>query len=58
MFGDYFGFNIICVDVEECFFDCLKGIEDFEFKCKVIGNEFVCVFDEEVGKCENVKWLV
>lgn len=58
MFGDYFGLNIIKVDVEDCFLVKLVGVEDLEVKCKVIGNEFVYVFDEEVSKCVNVKWLV
>ena len=57
MFGDHFGLNIIRVDAEARFLERLKGIEDPELKRKAIGNEFVRVFDEEAGKCENAKWL-
>lgn len=58
MFGDKFGFNIIKVDVEECFLKVLEGIDEFEVKCKIIGCVFVEVFDEELKKFSNVKWLV
>ncbi|MCU7555692.1 glutamine-hydrolyzing GMP synthase [Alteromonas sp. ASW11-19] len=57
MFGDHFGLNIIKIDAEDRFLDKLAGVEDPEAKRKVIGNEFVHVFDEEAGKLVNAKWL-
>ncbi|MBT1452364.1 glutamine-hydrolyzing GMP synthase [Glaciecola sp. XM2] len=57
MFGDHFGLNIIKVDAETRFLDALAGESDPEKKRKIIGNEFVYVFDEESNKLENAKWL-
>ena len=57
MFGDHFGLNIIKVDAEDRFLAKLAGVEDPEAKRKVIGNEFVYVFDEEASKRVNAKWL-
>lgn len=57
MFGDHFGLNIIKVDAESRFLDALKGEEDPEKKRKIIGGEFVKVFDEESSKLDNAKWL-
>lgn len=57
MFGDHFGLNIIKIDAEDRFLDKLAGVEDPEAKRKVIGNEFVHVFDEEATKLTNAKWL-
>lgn len=57
MFGDKFGLNIIHVEAEARFLDALKGVEDPEAKRKIIGKEFVAVFDEEAAKLTNVKWL-
>lgn len=36
----------------------LKGVFDLECKCKIIGNEFVYVFDDEVVKLIDVDFLV
>jgi GMP synthase (glutamine-hydrolysing) len=57
MFGDEFGLNIIKVDAEERFLAALVGVEEPEAKRKVIGGEFVKVFDEESHKLENALWL-
>lgn len=57
MFGEHFGLNIIKVDAEGRFLDALKGEQDPEAKRKIIGHEFVAVFDEESKKLENAKWL-
>ncbi|MFQ3250876.1 glutamine-hydrolyzing GMP synthase [Glaciecola sp.] len=57
MFGDKFGLNIIKVDAEERFLDALSGVDEPEAKRKVIGGEFVKVFDEESHKLANAKWL-
>ena len=57
MFGDHFGLNIIKVEAEDRFLAALKGEQDPEAKRKIIGHEFVEVFDEESKKLSNAKWL-
>ena len=46
-FGEGFDMNIIRVNAQERFMDKLKGVSDPEQKRKIIGNEFVYVFDDE-----------
>lgn len=36
----------IMVDVVDIFFGYFKGVIDFEEKCKIIGCEFICVFEK------------
>ncbi|MEM0912266.1 MAG: glutamine-hydrolyzing GMP synthase [Pseudomonadota bacterium] len=57
MFGQHFGLNIVKVDAETRFLEALKGETDPEKKRKIIGNQFVYVFDEESAKLTNAKWL-
>ncbi|WJG10526.1 glutamine-hydrolyzing GMP synthase [Aliiglaciecola sp. LCG003] len=57
MFGDHFGLNIIKIEAEDRFLAALQGEQDPESKRKIIGREFVGVFDEESQKLENAKWL-
>jgi GMP synthase (glutamine-hydrolysing) len=57
MFGSHFGLNIIKVEAEERFLNALKGEEDPEAKRKIIGGEFVKVFDEQAGMLTDAKWL-
>jgi GMP synthase (glutamine-hydrolysing) len=57
MFGSHFGLNIIKVDAEERFLSALAGEQDPEAKRKIIGGEFVKVFDEQAGKLTDAKWL-
>lgn len=57
MFGDHFGLNIIKIEAEQRFLDALKSEQDPEAKRKIIGHEFVAVFDEESKKLSNAKWL-
>lgn len=52
-----FGLNIIRVDAKERFFTKLHGVSDPEQKRKIIGNEFVYVFDDEASKLEGVDFL-
>ncbi|BAL61508.1 glutamine-hydrolyzing GMP synthase [Melissococcus plutonius] len=55
--GGKFGLNIIKVDAQKRFLDLLKGIEDPEKKRKIIGNEFVYVFDDEAKKLAGQKGI-
>jgi GMP synthase (glutamine-hydrolysing) len=49
--------NIDCVDASERFLQKLKGVIDPERKRKIIGNEFIKVFEEEAGKIKGVEFL-
>ena len=51
------GLNVIGVDASRKFFDDLKGISDPEQKRKIIGRDFVEVFNEEAHKITDAKWL-
>ncbi|MDP4186335.1 MAG: glutamine-hydrolyzing GMP synthase [Bacteroidota bacterium] len=51
------GLNVIGVDATKKFLDDLKDIVDPEQKRKIIGRDFIEVFDEESHKIQNVKWL-
>lgn len=55
--GKDFGLNIVHVDAKERFFTKLKGVSDPEQKRKIIGNEFIFVFDDEATKLEGVDFL-
>ncbi|HEX5797990.1 MAG TPA: glutamine-hydrolyzing GMP synthase [Candidatus Saccharimonadales bacterium] len=52
------GLNIIPISAGERFLSKLDGVSDPEEKRKIIGNEFIAVFEEEAGKIPNVKYLV
>ena len=51
------GLNVIGVDASEKFFADLKGISDPEQKRKIIGRDFVEVFNAEAKKITGAKWL-
>jgi GMP synthase (glutamine-hydrolysing) len=52
-----FHMNIICVDASERFLKKLGGIKDPERKRKIIGNEFIRVFEEEAQKIKGAAFL-
>ncbi|MBI5969900.1 MAG: glutamine-hydrolyzing GMP synthase [Deltaproteobacteria bacterium] len=52
-----FKMNIRAVDASTRFLKKLKGISDPERKRKLIGNEFIRVFEDEARKIKNVKFL-
>jgi GMP synthase (glutamine-hydrolysing) len=56
-FADNLGVKVIHVDASERFMAALAGVSDPEQKRKIIGREFVHVFQEEAAKLPNVKWL-
>ena len=56
-YGEHFHLNIKLIDASERFLNKLKGISEPEEKRKIIGNEFVAVFDEESHKIEGAKFL-
>ena len=51
------GLNVIGVDASEKFFSDLAGISDPEQKRKIIGRDFVEVFNAEAKKIKDAKWL-
>ncbi len=51
------GLNVIGVDASEKFFADLKGVTDPEQKRKIIGRDFVEVFNAEAHKITDAKWL-
>ena len=57
MFAKNLGVKVIRVDAESQFMNHLAGVTDPEQKRKIIGREFVEVFQVEAGKIENAKWL-
>ncbi|MDF0479651.1 glutamine-hydrolyzing GMP synthase [Vagococcus sp. PNs007] len=52
-----FGLNIIRVNAKERFMDKLAGVSDPEQKRKIIGNEFVYLFDDEATKLDGMEFL-
>ncbi|MBO4612530.1 MAG: glutamine-hydrolyzing GMP synthase [Bacteroidaceae bacterium] len=51
------GLNVIGVDASEKFFKDLEGVTEPEKKRKIIGRDFVEVFDAEAKKITDAKWL-
>ncbi len=50
---DKLGLNLVAVDASERFLRKLAGVTDPEKKRKIIGNEFIAVFDEEAHRIEQ-----
>jgi GMP synthase (glutamine-hydrolysing) len=57
-FRDHFKVPLVAVDAEDRFLAKLKGVSDPERKRKLIGAEFIRVFEEEAAKLEDVRFLV
>jgi GMP synthase (glutamine-hydrolysing) len=59
---DRLGLNLLAVDATNRFLARLEGVSDPEQKRRIIGNEFIAVFDEEAHRIEQehgyVAWLV
>ncbi len=49
--------NLIYVDATDRFLDLLKDVAEPERKRKIIGGEFIKVFDEEAAKLDDIKFL-
>jgi len=56
-FGRDFHMNLVKIDAKDRFLSKLKGVSDPEKKRKIIGNEFIYVFEEESGKLEGMDFL-
>lgn len=57
-FGKQFGINLIRVNAEDRFLSRLKGVTDPEQKRKIIGEEFIRVFEDEAKKLGKINVLV
>ena len=57
-FRDRFAVPLVAVDAEDRFLSKLAGVSDPETKRKIIGAEFIRVFEEQAAKLEGAKFLV
>ena len=57
VFGKELDANLVYVDATDRFLDLLKGEADPEKKRKIIGGEFIKVFDEEASKLSGISFL-
>jgi len=57
MVAKHFQINLVHIDAKERFFKKIKGVTDPEEKRKIIGNEFVRVFEEESKKIGHFEFL-
>lgn len=58
VFREKYDINLIRVDASDRFLDRLAGVEEPETKRKIIGEEFIRVFEEEAKKIGSVDYLV
>ena len=56
-FADNLGTRVIHVDASDVFLEKLAGVSDPEAKRKIIGAEFVTVFQHEAAKVSDARWL-
>ncbi len=57
-FKTKFNLNLIRVNAKDRFLNALKGVSDPEEKRKIIGREFIAVFDEEAKKLGHIDFLL
>ncbi|MBQ3556670.1 MAG: glutamine-hydrolyzing GMP synthase [Oscillospiraceae bacterium] len=57
VFGQEMDANLIYVDATDRFLNLLAGVSDPERKRKIIGGEFIKVFDEEAAKLDGISFL-
>ena len=57
VFGKELDANLIYVDATDRFLDLLANVAEPEKKRKIIGGEFIKVFDEEAAKLEGIEFL-
>ncbi len=58
LFGETMGMKLVYADVSERFLGKLKGVVDPERKRKIIGEEFIRVFEEEAARVGDAAFLV
>ncbi len=57
VFGKALDANLIYVDATDRYLDLLAGVSEPERKRKIIGEEFIKIFDEESAKLEGISFL-
>jgi len=57
-FAEEFNIPLVYVDARKRFLERLKGVTEPEDKRKIIGDEFIRVFEEEADKLKDVRYLV
>ncbi|MFA5811654.1 MAG: glutamine-hydrolyzing GMP synthase [bacterium] len=57
VFRGHFHINLDVVEASERFLARLKGVEEPEQKRKIIGNEFISIFEEEARRIKDVRFL-
>ncbi|MFW8565780.1 glutamine-hydrolyzing GMP synthase [Orrella sp. 11846] len=55
--GEHMGVRVIHVNATEQFMTALEGVSDPEAKRKIIGREFVEVFQQQAGEIKDARWL-
>lgn len=58
VFGEEMGMNLVAIDASKRFLEKLKGVTDPEKKRKIIGEEFIRIFEEEAKKIPDAEYLV
>lgn len=56
-FGEHFHGNLKAFDEKDRFFAALKGVEDPEHKRKIVGENFVRVFEDHANELQGCDWL-
>jgi GMP synthase (glutamine-hydrolysing) len=56
-FAEHMGIKVIRVDAEQDFLNALSGVEDPEAKRKIIGHEFIKVFEDHANDFQDMLWL-
>lgn len=57
LFAAHLGVKVIRVNAKDRFMQALKGVEDPEKKRKIVGQEFIRVFEEQAAQLSGIKWL-
>ena len=57
VFGKTLDSNLIYIDATDRYLELLKGVAEPERKRKIIGGEFIKIFDEEARKLEGISFL-
>jgi GMP synthase (glutamine-hydrolysing) len=56
-FARHMGIRVVRVDAEQRFLKALTGVTDPEEKRRIIGREFIRVFEVEAARLEGIRWL-
>ena len=56
-FSEHMGVRVIRVDAEERFLEALSGVGNPEEKRKIIGRQFIEIFDDQARRHSDIKWL-